>query len=96
MKHFLQREHSAVWRDTRRIHKKASHLALPASVNLLLGHEAAGALEVFGFEIADQQAVGAEKERVVAPAGFSQRLLHVFPDGTMAALIFFNAVGPDL
>jgi hypothetical protein len=96
MKHFLQREHSAIRRNAWRIHKEAGHLPLPASVNLPLRHEAARTLEVFGFEIADQQAIGAEKERVVTPAGFTQGLLHLFPDGTMAPLIFFNALGPDL
>ncbi len=48
------------------------HVLLPTGVDGQGLHGFAGAVEVFGDEIADEKAVGAEEQGVVVPAGLGR------------------------
>jgi hypothetical protein len=76
--------------------EEGSHLELPAGVDGLELHEGLCAGEVVGFKIADQKAIGAEKQRVVAPAGAAKGVEHLGPDSSVATFVFVEQVGADL
>lgn len=73
-----------------------AHFGLPAGVDGLEVHAGAGGSEVGGFEVADEEAVGAEEERVVGPAGAAEGVEHVGPDFAVAEFVFVEAIGLDL
>ncbi len=49
--------------------EEAGHFGLPAAVYFGFGHAAAGFIEIIRLEVADEQTVFAEEERVVVPTG---------------------------
>jgi dihydroxy-acid dehydratase len=51
------------------LNKKISHLALPTLIHFALSHSIAGEVEIIGFNISDQQAVGTQKKRVIVKRG---------------------------
>src|SRR3954451_14105985 len=69
------------------------HLLLPAIVDVGLRHRALRRLEVLGLDVADEQPVVAQEQRVVAPAGLAQRLLHLGPHVAVALLVLFEPLG---
>src|SRR5918999_1446698 len=60
--------------------EQPGHLRLPACIHVRLLHRLKGCVEVLTLEVADEEAVVTEKERVVPPAGTSQRVEHLGPD----------------
>ena len=76
--------------------EEGSHFRLPACVDWIELHECVGASEVVGFKIANEEAVGAEKERVIMPAGAAESVEHLGPDLGVATLVFVEHVGTDL
>ena len=71
------------------------HLGLPARVDLGRVHRALRGLEVVGLDVADQQPVLAQEQRVVAPAGLAQRVEHLRPDRAVARPVLLEPIGPD-
>jgi len=61
------------------IDEEFAHFGLPAGVDGFEVHAGAGGGEVWGFEVADEETVGAEEERVVGPAGAAQGVEHIGP-----------------
>ena len=59
--------------------EELGHLRLPAGVDVGRLHAGDRRLEVLGLEVADQQPVLGEEQRVVAPAGRAQRVEHLRP-----------------
>ena len=59
--------------------EELGHLRLPAGVDVGRLHAGDRGLEVLGLEVADQQPVVGEEQRVVAPAGRAQRVEHLRP-----------------
>ena len=75
--------------------EKGGHLGLPSGVDGVTLHAVASSFEVFGFEVANEEAVGAEEERVILPAGLPEGFEHLGPDGGVAGAVLFEAVGAD-
>src|SRR5688572_28407034 len=73
--------------------EERSHLGLPAGVHLALFHCLNRRLEVVAVQISDQQAVVAEKERVVAPACLPESVERLRPNLAMARPVLVEAVG---
>src|SRR5271163_489723 len=96
MEYFFERRHGLVGSDTWWIHEKRSHLALPALIDLALGHPAARSPEVRSFQIADQQSIRPKEQRVVGPARLAKRLEHFRPDGAVPLPILFETLRPHL
>src|SRR4051812_42543674 len=71
------------------------HVGLPARVDVALLHRADGALEALRLEVADEQPVLAQEQRVVGPAGLAQRVEHLRPDLAVAGLVLVQRLGPD-
>src|SRR5450755_913080 len=92
MKHFVEGQHALVWRPSIQRLEKRRHIALPSLVDFEAGHTAQGGLKIGRFEIPDQQAVGAQKQGIVPPSGFTQGLQHLRPDGLVAPLILVKAI----
>ena len=96
MKDFLERRDGAIGREIGRMHEEFRHFGLPAGVYFVLGHFREGARKVCGFDVTHQETVGPQEERVVAPARFTQSLLHFGPDRAMALLVLFEPLGAHL
>jgi hypothetical protein len=69
---------------------------LPALIHRVRFHGRATLAEVAGFTIADNEAVRAQKERVISPARFAERGKHLRPNLCVAGLIFFDFFRADL
>ena len=76
--------------------EEVAHLGLPAGVDLGRGHAGLRRRETRGFEVADQEAVVAQENRVVVPAGALEGQEHVRPDGGVATSIFGDQLRLDL
>jgi hypothetical protein len=70
------------------------HLGLPAGVDVRRLHAGESGLEVLGLQVADEQAVIVEEQRVVAPAGGAERRQHVRPHLAVARLVLIETVRP--
>src|SRR5690606_23126831 len=57
-----------------KVHEVISHGCLPPRVHLGLGHCALGRCQIVGLDVADDEAIGAQEERVVVPARCRKRL----------------------
>src|SRR5580693_8752660 len=88
MKNLFERGHGLVGQEALGLHEESGHLALPAFVHFARSHTGACALEVFGLEITDQEAICAEEERIVVPAGFAEGADHFWPNRTVAFFVF--------
>src|SRR3954447_2778746 len=71
------------------------HLRLPARVDVGLLHPALRGGEVVGLEVAHEQPVVAQEQRVVAPAGLPQGVEHLGPDGPVPRAVLVQPVRPD-
>ena len=67
MKDLFERRHSLIRQDPFRLDKKSSHLTLPAFVDLTARHPSARTFEAFGFQVADEQTVFTQKQRIIVP-----------------------------
>jgi Xaa-Pro aminopeptidase len=76
--------------------KERLHIALPFLVDVELFHLKESLLEVGRFQVTNQQAVIAQKQRVVVPACSGQRLQHFRPNLFVPFFVFFQPVRPDL
>src|SRR5262245_31883667 len=79
-----------------RVLEEGRHLALPARVHVAARHLGKRALEALGLEVAEQQTVGAQEERVVVPAAVAQRREHLGPDAAMALTVLRQTIRPHL
>src|SRR3954465_208916 len=80
----------------RRKLEELGHVRLPARVDVGRLHAALRGREVLGLEIADQQAVVAQEQRVVAPARRAQRVAHLRPDRLVARAVLVEPVRTDM
>lgn len=96
MEDLFQRAHGAVGGAAVEVDEELAHFSLPAGVHFTGGHAVETGLEIFTFDVADKQAIGAKKQRVVAPSGIAQRLEHLGPDFAVALLVLIEPVGFDL
>src|SRR4051794_30321802 len=71
------------------------HVRLPAGVDVARVHRRHRALEALGLEVADEQPVLAQEQRVVRPARLAQRVQHLRPDLAVAGLVLVQPLGPD-
>ncbi len=76
--------------------KKGAIVRCPAVVDGRGRHARPRGLQISGLEVADEQAVVAEEERIVAPPGVVQRGQHVGPDGGVGGAVVVELLGPDL
>src|SRR5579862_1350106 len=90
-----ERSHAGIRSSASERFEKGSHLRLPASIDRMLLHRGAGTLEVRGFQIADEQTIRAQEERVIVPAGLAQGLQHFRPNRSVAAAILVNLFWAD-
>jgi len=75
--------------------EKWDHLCLPTRIDGMVFHGGAALFEVVGLDVADNQAVGLQKERVIAPAGFAEGLEHLRPDLGMASSVLVHLFRAD-
>src|SRR5580658_10859711 len=90
MEDFFERKQIIIRTGVAELLKEGRHLGLPARVDGVVLHAGSGAGEIVGFKVADQEAVGAEEERVVAPAGGAQGVEHLWPHAGVAGFVFFE------
>jgi hypothetical protein len=76
--------------------EERGHLRLPPGVDLGGGHAGLRRGEVVRLDVADEQAVVAQEERVVAPAGVAQRGQHVRPHRAVPLDVLGHPLRPDL
>src|SRR6185437_10305530 len=76
-------------------HEEPGHLGLPAAVDAGRRHRGERGLVVAGFQVADEQAVTGEEDRVVAPAGLAQRGQHLRPHFAVPLAVLVQPVRPD-
>jgi hypothetical protein len=76
--------------------EQRAHLRLPAGVDLGGLHAGPGGGEVLGLQVADEQAVVTQEERVVVPAGGGECLAHLRPHRGVAFAVLRDAVLSDL
>jgi hypothetical protein len=96
VEHFGERSHGLVGPGAVQGLEEGCHLLLPAGVDLGGGHAGLGGGEVLGLQIADEQAVLAQEQRVVVPAGRRQGVEHLRPDGRVPRPVLVEPVRPDL
>src|SRR3954451_12536617 len=72
------------------------HLRLPPCVHVSLLHHTLSGLEVLGLEVPDQEAVGAQEQRVVRPARRAERREHLRPHGPVTLAVLVEAVHAHL
>ena len=75
--------------------EEGRHFCLPARVDGVVFHCRAALFKVFGLDVADNQAVGLQKERVIAPAGFAEGLEHLRPDLGVAGFVLVHLFMAD-
>src|SRR5205814_9750933 len=80
MENFFERHHRLIGMPAADVLEEGRHLRLPLGVDFLLRHARERLLEVGCFEVADEQAVVTEEERVIVPARAAQRGEHGGPD----------------
>src|SRR3954453_13436838 len=78
------------------LREERRHVRLPARIDVRGVHGRGRGLEVLRLEVADQQPVPAQEERVVAPAGLVERVEHLGPDGPVALAVLVDAFGADV
>src|SRR5689334_7495985 len=96
MKDLLQFDEAGVRAGSAEVDEELRHLGLPAGIDLGAGHAGLGLLQRVGFEVADQQAVWAQEQGVIAPAGRRQRLEHLGPNRAVPVPILVEAFRADL
>src|ERR1039458_978626 len=96
MKDLCEREHIVVGGALRKGFEKRRHLRLPTRVDGVVFHARGALLEVLGLQIADEQAVRPQKQRVVAPSGLAQRIQHFRPHVGVARLVLLHLLRADL
>ena len=78
------------------VDEELGHLRLPAGVHVGAGHARLRGGEVRRLEVADEQAVLAQEEGVVGPAGVVEGAEHLGPHGGVALGVLLHAVRADL
>ena len=96
MEDFFKREHIIIGDAVAEGFEEGGHFGLPAGVDGVGLHGGAALREVVGFKIADEEAVGAEEDGVVLPAGFLQGGEHLGPDARVAFLVLRDFLFTDL
>src|SRR5919106_3863063 len=93
---FLKPQEPRVRGCVAEVGEEVGHLGLPAGVYLGGGHPGERLLQRRSFDVADEQPVFAQEQRVVVPAGCGQCREHVWPDGRVSRLVLVDPVGFDL
>src|ERR1700678_2885694 len=70
------------------------HFGLPALVDLGLRHGVARGLVILGLQVANQEPVIGQEQRVVAPPSLAQRVPHLRPDVLVPYAVFGQPIGP--
>ena len=79
-----------------RAFEERCHQLLPLAVDRFAAHTGERLVERAGrLEIADEESVVAEEQRIVVPSGASQRLHHLRPDGSVMLLVLVERRGLD-
>src|SRR5829696_354407 len=71
------------------------HVGLPAGVDLALLHRRHRPLEALRLEVAHEQAVPAQEQRVVRPTRVAQRVEHLGPHVAVARRVLVELLRPD-
>jgi hypothetical protein len=58
-------------------------------------HGGVAFLEIHGFKVANEQAIGAEEQRVIAPTRFAKSIEHFRPDPGMTRFVLIHPVGAN-
>src|SRR6478736_9213191 len=74
--------------------KVRGHLRLPALVDGGARHRLLRRVEVAGLQVADEEALAGQEQRVVAPARRPQRVPHLRPDGLVPGPVLLEPAGP--
>jgi hypothetical protein len=92
MEDLIERAHCLIGTALSKFLEEILHRGLPSCVHLRRIHRRPRGLEVVAFEVADEQSVVAQEQRVVVPPCGAERSLHVGPDLLMAAAIFRDPI----
>jgi hypothetical protein len=76
--------------------EELGHASLPAGIHLGGGHGLLRGGQIVGFDVSDQQAVGAQEQLIVVPAGGPQCGEHLGPHGLVPRHVFRDPIGTDL
>lgn len=95
MEDFFERSHRIIRGLTVERFKQRGHFGLPARVDGMVFHRRPALFKIFGFEVPDNQTVGAKEERVVLPSGLTQGIEHFRPNPRMTGLVFLDPVRAD-
>jgi hypothetical protein len=93
MKYLFELQETFVGTASIQIGEILGHLALPSGIDILRCHLAQRLLQIVRFQIANQQAVFAQEQRIVAPACLSQGIEHLGPHITVPLLVLVQAIG---
>ncbi|MEY9931952.1 hypothetical protein ABH926_006601 [Catenulispora sp. GP43] len=96
IEHLIERHHRPIRRTAVDPLEVARHLLLPPGVDLGAGHRGERGAEVLGLQVADQQPVRPQEQRVVPPTGRAQRRQHVRPHRLVACPVFLSQFGLHL
>src|SRR5215207_8854234 len=96
MEDLVEHEESLVWLSVAEVGEELSHLGLPAAVDLRACHSRLRVHDRRCLDVADQESVTAEEQRVVVPTRRCERLQHLGPDRRVAFAVFRDAIGLDL
>lgn len=95
VKHFGEGEERRIGGTTVERLKKRRHVCLPARINGLVLHAGDCGCKIGGFEVADEETIVTQKERVIVPSVTCQGGEHFGPDGLVACFVLCEAVGAD-
>jgi hypothetical protein len=92
MKNLFDGVHGVVYFAACPQFKKRRHLRLPTDVNQVVLHISAAFLKIHRFKVANEQAIGAEEKRVVAPTRIAKSIEHFRPDFRMTCFVLIHPV----
>src|SRR5215207_7608059 len=92
----VQHEESLVGLSVGEVGEEVGHLGLPAAVDLRVCHSRLRVRDRWRLDVADQESVIAQEQRVVVPTRRCQCLQHLGPDRRVAFAVFRDAIGIDL
>jgi hypothetical protein len=96
MKNLFEGRHRPVRQHPGGPHKEILHFSLLAFVHLAFSHLGTRSFEVFSFQVSNQQAILAQKQRIVTSTGLAQSRQHFRPYCTMPVLALLDPFGLDL
>src|SRR5271165_768175 len=92
MEHFFERFHGAIRQNSVRLDEERRHLPLPAIIHVAARHAGARAFKVLSFEVADEQAVRTQEQRVVIPSRLAQSRQHLWPNLAVTEFVLLQPI----